>query len=76
VRVSLNELRRDCAAKRDLYQHAKTVYGEAVRLGLSAYTDMTALRGELEEALVTYYAAHSALHSALARPALATLRLH
>jgi len=70
------ELRRECAEKRDVYHHAKTVYGEAVRLGLSAWTDMTALRGELEEALVAYYSAHSALHVALARPAAASVRLH
>ncbi len=74
MRVKL--LRQDCVEKRDVYQHAKTVYGEAVRLGLSAWTDMTALRTELEEALVVYYAAHSALHLAMARPAVAPARLH
>lgn len=74
--MSVNELQQDCAEKRDVYRHAKTVYGEAVRLGLSAWTDMTALRGELEEALFAYYAAHGALHSALARPAQGPARLH
>ena len=74
--MSVNELRQECAQKRDLYQHAKNVYGEAMRLGLAAWTDMTALRGELEEALVTYYAAHSALHSAMSRPATPSARLH
>lgn len=74
--MSVKKLQQDCAEKRDIYQHAKTVYGEAVRLGLSAWTDMTALRSELEEALVAYYAAHGALHSAMARPAVAPVRLH
>ncbi len=74
--MSVTGLRRECAEKRDVYHHAKAVYGEAVRLGLSAWTDMTALRGELEEALVAYYSAHSALHVALARPAQASVRLH
>lgn len=74
--MSMKELRQDCVAKRDVYQHAKTVYGEAVRLGLSAWTDMTALRSELEEALVAYYAAHGAMHSAMARSAVAPVRLH
>ena len=74
--MSVKELRQDCLEKRDLYQHAKTVYGEAMRLGLSAWTDMTALRGELEEALVAYYAAHSALHSAMSRPVAPPTRLH
>lgn len=72
--MSVKELRQDCVEKRDLYHHAKAVYSEAMRLGLSAWTDMTALRGELEEALVAYYAAHSALHSAMSRPA--PSRLH
>ena len=67
--MSVKELRQECAQKRDVYQHAKSVYGEAVRLGLSEWTDMTALRSELEEALVAYYAVHSALHSAMSRPA-------
>ena len=74
--MSVTDLRRECAEKRDVYHHAKTVYGEAVRLGLSAWTDMTALRTELEEALVSYYSAHSALHLALTRPAGAQARLH
>jgi len=74
--MDVRELQRSCAEKRDVYQHAKAMYGEAVRLGLSAWTDMTALRTELEEALVTYYAAHSALHAALARPAAGPARLH
>jgi len=81
--MSVKDLRQDCVAKRDIYHHAKSVYGEAVRLGLSAWTDMTALRGELEEALVAYYSAHSALHTALhtalrpaLRPALPAPRLH
>lgn len=74
--MDVSDLRRECAERRGVYHHAKTVYGEAVRLGLSAWTDMTALRSELEEALVAYYAAHSALHSALARPAPVSLRLH
>ena len=53
------------------------MYGEAMRLGLSAWTDMTALRTELEEALVSYYSAHSALHTALhVRPREAQARLH
>jgi len=73
--VSVTDLRRECAEKRDLYQHAKNVYGAAVRLGLSARIDLSALRGELEVALVSYYAAHSALHSAL-RPRAGTGRLH
>lgn len=74
--MDVRDLQRSCAEKRDVYQHAKAMYGEAVRLGLSAWTDMTALRGELEEALVAYYAAHSAFHTALARPAVPTVRLH
>lgn len=74
--MGVRDLQRSCAEKRDVYHHAKTVYGEAVRLGLAAWTDMTALRGELQEALVAYYAAHSALHTALARPAATSLRLH
>lgn len=74
--MTVTDLRRQCAEKRDVYHHTKTVYGEAVRLGLSAWTDMTALRGELEEALVAYYSVHSALHVALSRPTAAPLRLH
>lgn len=74
--MNVSELRRECAERRGVYHHAKTMYGEAVRRGFSAWTDMTALRSELEEALVAYYAAHSALHSALARPAPVSLRLH
>ena len=74
--MDVRDLQRSCAEKRDLYHHAKTVYGEAVRLGLSAFADMTALRSELEEALVAYYAAHSAFHTALARPAAGPARLH
>lgn len=74
--MDVRELQRSCAEKRDVYQHAKAMYGEAVRLGLGAWTDMTALRTELEEALVTYYAAHSALHRALTRPTPAQTRLH
>lgn len=73
--MSVKELRQECAEKRDAYQHAKNIYGEAMRLGLSAWTDMTALRGELEQALVAYYAVHSALHSAMSRTA-APARLH
>jgi len=73
--MDVRALREQCAEKRYIYRHARTVYGEAVRLGLSAWTDMTALRGELEEALVAYYAAHSTLHTAL-RPALPAPRLH
>lgn len=73
--MTVKDLRRDCAEKRDAYHHAKAMYGEALRLGLAAWTDLSALRGELEEALVAYYAAHGALHSALARPA-APARLH
>ena len=74
--MSVEELRQDCVEKRDLYQHAKNIYGEAVRLGLSAWADMTALRGELEEALVAYYSAHSALHTAMSRPVASPTRLH
>ena len=74
--MSVRELRQECAEKRDVYQHAKAMYGEAVRLGLSAWTDMTALRTELEEALVSYYAAHSALHAAMSRPVASPTRLH
>ena len=74
--MDVRDLQRSCAEKRDVYQHAKAMYGEAVRLGLAAWTDMTALRTELEEALVSYYAAHSALHLALTRPTQAQARLH
>lgn len=73
--MTVKEIRRDCAEKRDAYQHAKTVYGEAIRLGLSAVSDMTALRTELQQTLLAYYAAHSALHSAM-RPRTPTARLH
>lgn len=49
------------------------MYQEALRL--VPLNDLSALRGELEQALVAYYAVHGALHSAL-DPRNATARLH
>lgn len=58
----LRGLRRECANKRWEYQIARQVYAEATRL---AVADRSALERELREALVAYYRAHGALHSAL-----------
>ncbi|HET8569316.1 MAG TPA: hypothetical protein VFM93_10060 [Candidatus Limnocylindria bacterium] len=66
---AVQALRRDCAEKRTCYLHAKSVYGSAIALGLQTIADLTALRAELEQSLVAYYAAHSALHSALRQAA-------
>lgn len=71
--MTVDELRRRCAEKRDRYQHAKAIYQEALRL--VPLNDLTALRGELEQALVSYYAVHGQLHSAI-HPRPAPLRLH
>ena len=60
--TALRFLQRECAYKRWEYQIARQVYAEATRL---AVADRTALELELREALVAYYAAHGALHSAL-----------
>lgn len=63
--MNTRDLRRYCAEKRGAYHQAKWMYGEALRLGPGI--DVTALRSELSEALLDYYAAHSALHGALKR---------
>lgn len=55
-------LQRECALKRWEYQIARQVYAEVTRL---AVADRSALERELREALVAYYKAHGALHSAL-----------
>ncbi|MGH2376915.1 MAG: hypothetical protein ACRDGT_00375 [Candidatus Limnocylindria bacterium] len=60
--AELRTLQRECAHKRWEYQIARQVYDEVTRL---AVADRTALERELKEALVAYYAAHGALHSAL-----------
>ena len=60
--TELRGLQRECALKRWEYQIARQVYVEVTRL---AVADKTALELELREALVAYYAAHGALHSAL-----------
>lgn len=70
--MTVDQLRRQCAEKRDRYQHARAMYQEALRL--VPLNDLTALRGELEQALIAYYAVHGALHSAI-RPQ-PPLRLH
>lgn len=72
--MTLEQLRRACADKRDRYQHAKAVYTEALRL--VPLNDLTALRGELEHALVAYYACHSELHSKSRPQPTADGRLH
>jgi hypothetical protein len=64
----LQALRRECATRRGLYLHARLVYGEAMRFGT---VDTGALRAELGDALMAYYAAHSALHGAIRRRELA-----
>lgn len=71
--MTVEEIRRQCADKRDRYQHAKAMYQEALRL--VPLNDLTALRGELEQALLAYYAVHGRLHSAI-HPPPAPLRLH
>jgi hypothetical protein len=68
----LFSLRRDCAEKRFAYHHARQLYGEARKLQVA---DLTALRSELGEALMAYYTAHSALHSAMRRHGLRESRL-
>ena len=60
----LQALKRECAERRGLYLHARLIYGEALRFGT---VDLTALRSELGDALMAYYAAHSALHGAMKR---------
>jgi hypothetical protein len=60
--AALRELRRDCAQKRWEYQIARQVYAEVSRLSVP---DTSAVERELKEALVAYYSAHGALHSAL-----------
>ncbi len=63
--TELQAMRRDCAEKRFAYQHAREIYGEALRLLLPS--DLTALRDELSQALLDYYSAHGALHGVLRR---------
>jgi hypothetical protein len=60
--TELQQLRRDCAHKRWEYQIARRVYAEVSRLSVP---DTTAVQRELKEALVAYYRAHGALHSAM-----------
>ncbi len=60
--------RRECAEKRTDYLHARDVYGEATRL--VGVRDLSALEGELHDALLAYYAAHGALHGAMRRASL------
>lgn len=60
--TELRGLQRECAHKRWEYQIARQVYAEVTRL---AVADRSALERELREALVAYYTAHGALHSAL-----------
>lgn len=60
--TALRVLQRECAHKRWEYQIARQVYAEVTRL---AVADKSALERELREALVAYYTAHGALHSAL-----------
>ncbi len=60
--TALRILQRECAYKRWEYQIARQVYAEATRL---AVADRTALELELKEAIVAYYIAHGALHSAM-----------
>lgn len=73
--MTVKDLRAECAEKRDEYHHARQVYAQAMRLGLAGLSDLTALRTELQQTLVAYYAVHSALHSAL-RPRSQGTRLH
>ena len=62
VPMALRELQRECAHKRWEYQIARQVYVEVTRL---AVEDRSALEHELRQALIAYYRAHGALHSAL-----------
>lgn len=60
--MTVHALRRDCARKRSEYLIARQVYVEVTRLSVR---DRTALEDELKAAMVAYYSAHGALHSAL-----------
>ena len=60
--MTLRELQRECAHLRWDYQLARGVRSAVTRLEVA---DTTALEHEEQEALIAYYAAHSALHSKL-----------
>lgn len=60
--MTLRELQRACAQLRWDYQLAHQVRSAAIQLEVP---DTTALEHEEREALIAYYAAHSALHSKL-----------
>lgn len=60
--MPLRALRRECAHRRWEYQIARQVYYEVSRL---AVPDTRAVEQELKQAMVAYYSAHGALHSAL-----------
>lgn len=60
--TELQLLRRDCAHKRWEYRIARQVFTQVSRLSVR---DTSAVQRELKEALVAYYTAHGALHSAL-----------
>lgn len=62
--MTLRGLRLECATRRTEYRLARLVHTEVARL---AVPDRTALERELREAMLSYYAAHGALHEALRR---------
>lgn len=60
--IDIDGARRECVEKRSTYLHARELYLHAVRI---PRVDATALRDELSQAILDYYAAHGALHAAL-----------
>lgn len=71
--LDLDGARRECVRKRSDYLHARDLY---IHASLIPDVDASALRDELSAALLAYYAAHSALHTAMRRVPAPADQLH